>query len=132
MKTTIHPRCPRCFQILDQMGVYVPHNLANVNIICCPRCECVIGACPAFIPPPDSITSEQTTGNPEAEELVMSAVRFNELVTGPIYHPKAEMLVTRMTLALWAVIQQTKAAGARAFENHCRERESLDKQAAAL
>jgi len=57
----------------------------------------------------------------------MTDERFTELINGPLSHPLPMFVITRLVLALRAVVDATGAEGARAIEEHCREREALDR-----
>ena len=59
----------------------------------------------------------------------MSDERFNELLNGPLFHTLVPLQITRLSLALRAVVDATGAAGARALESHCAARERKDRQA---
>lgn len=58
----------------------------------------------------------------------MTDQRFHELLNGPLSHPLMPFRVTRLALALAAVVRATGEAGERALEQHCREREEQDKR----
>jgi hypothetical protein len=60
------------------------------------------------------------TGRPEEE--VLTHKRFMELLNGPLNHPIAPLMITRLTLALHAVVEATGKAGEDALEAHCRDR----------
>jgi hypothetical protein len=60
------------------------------------------------------------------EEGALTDERFSELLNGPLAHPLIPFRLTRLTLALRAVVDATGAAGVRALESHCREREQQD------
>lgn len=57
----------------------------------------------------------------------MTNERFNELLNGPLSHPMPMFSITRLALALRAVVDATGEAGERALEEHCREREVADR-----
>jgi hypothetical protein len=52
--------------------------------------------------------------------------RFNQLLEGPLGHPMIPFRITRLALALWAVLEATGKTGANALEAHCAERERQD------
>lgn len=56
----------------------------------------------------------------------MSTERFNELLNGPLSHPLVPFAITRLALALRAVIDATGPAGVKALEDHCLGRELQD------
>jgi len=56
----------------------------------------------------------------------MTNQRFNELLNGPLSHPMPMFTITRLALALRAVVDATGEAGERALENHCDARERGD------
>jgi len=56
----------------------------------------------------------------------MTDERFNELLNGPLAHPMMPFMITRLSLALKAVVDATGKAGEDALEAHCWERQSLD------
>lgn len=58
----------------------------------------------------------------------MNQKRFNELLSGPLYHPMVGFTLTRLALALRAVVEATGEAGERALEEHCAARERQDKE----
>lgn len=61
----------------------------------------------------------------------MTNERFNELLNGPLSHPLVAFTVTRLALALRAVVEATGIAGEKALEMHCAEREQQDQENAA-
>lgn len=56
----------------------------------------------------------------------MTNERFNELLNGPLGHPMPMFRITRLALALRAVLDATGEAGEQALEAHCRERNAKD------
>ena len=56
----------------------------------------------------------------------MTEERFNQLLNGPLGHPFPMFVITRLSLALWAVVQATGEAGAAALEKYCAERDAQD------
>lgn len=56
----------------------------------------------------------------------MTDRRFEELVNGPLGHPMIPFRLTRLVLALRAVVDATGDAGDRALEEHCASRERQD------
>jgi hypothetical protein len=58
---------------------------------------------------------------------MMTDERFNELLQGPLYHPVPMFTITRLSLALRAVLDATGEAGAQALETWCAEREGRDR-----
>lgn len=56
----------------------------------------------------------------------MTDDRFNELLNGPLSHPLPLFAITRLVLALRAVVTATGEAGEEALESHCRERAEQD------
>jgi hypothetical protein len=61
----------------------------------------------------------------------MTEERFNELLNGPLSHPLPMFAITRLALALHAVVEATGEAGEAALETHCAERERRDREADA-
>jgi hypothetical protein len=55
------------------------------------------------------------------EEAPVTAERFNELLNGPLGHPLPIFAITRLALALRAVVDATGDAGERALEEYCRD-----------
>jgi len=53
----------------------------------------------------------------------MTDERFNELLQGPLHHPMVPFAITRLALALRAVVEATGEAGTKALEDHCALRE---------
>ncbi|HLJ82339.1 MAG TPA: hypothetical protein VKT52_12680 [Ktedonobacterales bacterium] len=58
----------------------------------------------------------------------MTPERFNELVNGPLSHSVMPLMITRLALALYALVEQTGEAGERALEEICRQREEQDRR----
>lgn len=56
----------------------------------------------------------------------MDVERFNQLLAGPLSHPLVMFRLTRLALALQAVVEQTGSVGEKALEDHCRQREEMD------
>lgn len=56
----------------------------------------------------------------------MTVERFNELLSGALSHPMPQFTMTRLALALKAVVDATGEAGERALEDHCRARQEQD------
>lgn len=56
----------------------------------------------------------------------MTDERFNELVNGPLSHPLPMFSLTRLVIALRAVVEATGEAGVQALEAHCRQRQERD------
>jgi len=56
----------------------------------------------------------------------MTNERFNELLKGPLSHPLAPFAITRLALALAAVVAATGAVGEAALEAHCAPRQEQD------
>ena len=56
----------------------------------------------------------------------MTNERFNELLNGPLHHPMVPFVITRLSLALKAVVDATGEAGEKALEDHCAAREAQD------
>ena len=57
----------------------------------------------------------------------MTDERFNELLNGPLSHPMTVFHITRLAMALRAVVDATGAEGADALEQHCVDRERYDR-----
>jgi len=57
----------------------------------------------------------------------MTSERFNELLNGPLSHPLPMFTITRLALALSAVVEATGEAGEKALEAHCADREARDR-----
>lgn len=70
-------------------------------------------------------------GKESTVNITMTQERFGELIQGPLHHPMFPLQITRLVLALWAVIAATGKPGSDAFERHCKERQALDKAQAA-
>jgi hypothetical protein len=58
----------------------------------------------------------------------MNSERFNELVNGLISHPLPMFMITRLTLALKAVVDECKEDGERALEAYCAARQEKDER----
>jgi hypothetical protein len=58
----------------------------------------------------------------------MTDERFNELLQGPLSHPLVPFAITRLALALRAVVMATGEAGDRALEAHCAARQDQDER----
>jgi hypothetical protein len=58
----------------------------------------------------------------------MTDERFNELLSGPLSHPFPMFTMTRLALALRAVVDATGEAGERALEAHCADRQASDER----
>lgn len=56
----------------------------------------------------------------------MTDERFNELLNGPLHHPMITFVITRLTMALRAVVEECGPAGEAALEAHCAARERQD------
>ena len=56
----------------------------------------------------------------------MKDARFQALLNGPLSHPVVPFTITRLILALRAVVEATGAAGEAALEEHCALREAQD------
>jgi len=56
----------------------------------------------------------------------MNSNRFNELLNGPLSHPFPGFCITRLALALKAVVDATGEAGELALEAHCHDRQLQD------
>jgi hypothetical protein len=56
----------------------------------------------------------------------MTTERFNELLNGPLGHPLPIFAITRLALALRAVVDATGEAGDKALEDHCAGRSAAD------
>jgi hypothetical protein len=56
----------------------------------------------------------------------MTSERFNELLNGPLSGPLLPFTITRLALALRAVIDATGEPGELALEAYCCEREAED------
>ena len=57
---------------------------------------------------------------------MMTHERFNELLAGPLAHPVPLLTVSRLVLALKAVVDATGDAGEKALEEYCAARERED------
>jgi len=60
----------------------------------------------------------------------MTNERFNELLEGPLHHHLIPFTLTRLALALRAVVEATGAAGDKALEDFCVDRDARDQSAA--
>lgn len=56
----------------------------------------------------------------------MTVERFNELLGGPLAHPLPMFTISRLALALKAVVDATGDAGEQALEAYCSRRETQD------
>lgn len=56
----------------------------------------------------------------------MTDDRFNALVNGPLDHPLIPFKLSRLALALRAVVEATGEQGAAALEAHCAARQAQD------
>lgn len=56
----------------------------------------------------------------------MTDKRFNELLNGPLSHPMITLAITRLVLALKAIVDATGKLGEDALEAHCAERQAQD------
>lgn len=56
----------------------------------------------------------------------MTDDRFNELLAGPLAHPLVPFRISRLALALRAVVEATGEAGEKALEAYCAERQGRD------
>jgi len=59
----------------------------------------------------------------------MNAEEFNKLLNGPLNHPLAHFRLTRLSLALFHVVNATGQFGEQALREHCAERQAKDEQA---
>jgi hypothetical protein len=59
----------------------------------------------------------------------MTSDRFNEILNGPLHHPHPMFAITRLALALRAVVDATGTAGEQALEEHVTERNLQDREA---
>jgi hypothetical protein len=57
----------------------------------------------------------------------MTDERFNQLLAGPLSHPFPVFAMSRLILALKAVVDATGQAGEEALERHCAGREESDR-----
>ena len=57
----------------------------------------------------------------------MTNERFNELLNGPLSHPMPMFVITRLSSALFVVVQATGEAGEKALEEYCAAREAKDR-----
>lgn len=58
----------------------------------------------------------------------MTDKRFNELLSGPLHHPMIVFSITRLALALRAVVEATREAGEKALEEYCAARQQQDQR----
>jgi len=56
----------------------------------------------------------------------MTTERFNELLKGALHHPFPMFTLSRMTLALKYVVDETGKHGEKALEDWCRQRDERD------
>jgi len=56
----------------------------------------------------------------------MTAERFHKLLDGPLSHPMTTFTISRLILALKAVVDATGEAGERALEDYCAARQAQD------
>lgn len=60
------------------------------------------------------------------DDRSMTPDEFNQLVNGPLSHPLPMFSITRLALALWAVVEATGPAGAEALRSYCKDRDERD------
>lgn len=58
----------------------------------------------------------------------MTNERFSELLNGPLFHPLPMLQISRLAIALLAVVEATGYVGERALEEHCAERDAQDRR----
>jgi hypothetical protein len=58
--------------------------------------------------------------------MAMTPRRFEVLLNGPLHHPISPLRLTRLALALFAVVEATGDAGERALEAYCAARQDRD------
>ncbi len=79
---------------------------------------------------PDMFTATHWCGpvtDPSAEdEQQMTESEFNRLLNGPLAHPAVMFRLTRLSIALRAVLDATGPIGANALREHCAERDRQD------
>lgn len=56
----------------------------------------------------------------------MTDERFNEIISGPLWHPISPLMVTRIAMALRAVLLATGNAGDAALEAYAAARDRKD------
>lgn len=56
----------------------------------------------------------------------MTDERFDELVNGPLSHPLPMFSITRLAMALRAVVEAAGEVGEKALESHCEQRAQQD------
>lgn len=56
----------------------------------------------------------------------MSDEEFNQLLSGPLAHPLIMFRLTRLSMALRAVVEATGEAGEKALREHCATRSERD------
>lgn len=56
----------------------------------------------------------------------MTDQQFIKLLTGPLHHPLIMFQLSRLAIALRAVVEATGEAGERALLEHCQQREEKD------
>lgn len=66
-------------------------------------------------------------GSEIEKEVPVTNERFNELLNGPLHHPLPMFAITRLAIALRAVVEATGDAGSRALERHCTARDARDR-----
>lgn len=61
----------------------------------------------------------------------MTDERFSELLNGPLSHPMPMFTITRLALALRAVVEATGYLGEITLVKHCAQREAQDRRNSA-
>lgn len=69
---------------------------------------------------------ENATADEQQAQEEMSMEEFNRLLNGPLGHPLVMFRITRLTLALSAVVQATGKGGADALWVYCAARDQRD------
>jgi len=72
---------------------------------------------------------EMPPGDANPQEA-MSTEEFNRLLNGPLSHPLVPFTITRLSLALAAVVEATGKRGAEALRSHCAARDARDNREA--
>lgn len=73
-----------------------------------------------------------TESPPMKNKSFLTDEEFNAMLNGPLHHPFPMFSMSRVVLALRAVVDATGEKGAQALRAHCRQRDADDKRKADL
>jgi hypothetical protein len=112
--------CRRCDRTLTDKEEAASIGLSmDRDDIYCVNCARYLGA--LLITLANRVESLRTE-----HSATMPLGRFQQLVNGPLAHPFIPFRITRLTMALLAVVNETGKQGAEALEAHCVKRAELD------